>query len=96
MQNILFQRSAVNTNPNGDMSITAGFYHGMNAITSANVAWIDSDFIDAGFNCCNCQPIIELNIGNQWDIHFIFDGGDQPNIIHSGNGQAYDITASLF
>ena len=65
-------------------------------ITSANVAWIDSDFIDAGFNCCNCQPIIELNIGNQWDIHFIFDGGDQPNIIHSGNGQAYDITASLF
>ena len=66
------------------------------AVTPPYFSRIYPYLVRSGFNGCNCQPIIEVNIGHHRNIHLRFNLLQHFCRFHVGNGYPYDVAARIF
>ena len=65
---IFFQRSGVDADTDRNIFITSAVHYRANTLFITDIAWVDTQAIDAVFRHLQRDTIVEVNIGNQRDI----------------------------
>ena len=80
LQHRFFQGSAVDADPDRNVMLLAGLDDSDDVFPGTDIAGIDANLIDAGFNRGQGQFIIEMDIGNQRDADLSLDFPDRPRV----------------
>ena len=64
-KDIFFQRTGIDTDTNRNAGISGTVHHGPHFFSTSNIAGINPQSIRTGQGCCNGQPVIKMDIGNQ-------------------------------
>ena len=90
-QQILFQRSAVDTDANRHLLGLRGAHYLDDAFVLADVAGIQTQLVDAGFEGQQRQFVMEMNIGNQGYLgHALANLFQRYCCVVVGHSQAHD------
>ena len=92
-QQPLIQATAVDADPNGDISILADIHHSLDAVRAADIAGVDADLGRAAFSRGDGELIVEVNICNKRQTALFTDIGKGSGRSHIGHSQAGDLTA---
>ena len=91
-QQFLFQRTAVDTNADGNMFFFAHIHHSLDPILATDVAGVDADLGRAALRGGNGQPIIKVNVRHQWQRGSLCDLRKALCRIHIRHCQTDDLT----
>ena len=92
LQQIFFQRSAVDANTNGYIPRSRCIHQGLHPVFSTDIAGIKADGVYALPNGFQGQPIVEMNIRYQWNINALFNCAKTFGSSHIGHCRADDFT----
>ncbi len=93
---ILFQRSGVDADTDRNIFITSAVHYHANTLFITDIAWVDTQAIDAVFRHLQRDTIVEVNIGNQRDINLLFDKLERFCGIHCRYRDTNNICADAF
>ena len=96
VQKLLFQGSAVDSDPDRKMLFAAFFDDGTGMRLISDIAGIDADRIGAGIGCLESEKIVEMNIRNDRNMDLRLDLGNGFGILFIENRKADDLTAVAF
>ncbi len=92
---ILLQRTGVDADTDRDAFVAGSIDHGTDTIFAADIAWIDTQAIDAEFGHAQGDLIVEVNVGNQRQRHTLLDPAKGFRGFHRRHRDPYDIGAGI-
>ena len=85
---MFFQRAAVDPNANGNLLLSANIRHRFYPIVAADIARVDTDFINATLCRTQRQTVVKMNVRHQGHIHGVLDRLNQIQRRLVRNGKA--------
>ena len=92
-QDIFRQGTCIDADTDGDSLRTYFFDDFDDIVVRSDIARIDAQGLDAAVDGGQGQAVIEVDIGDNGDIHGLNDGGQAFGRFHIGNGKAQDFSA---
>lgn len=92
---LLFQRAAVNADPDGDAPFPTGLRHCPHILPAPDVAWINAQSINSPLRTCKGQLVVKVDIRNQGDGNPRLDGVHCRCRRHIGNSHPDNLTAGV-
>ncbi|VGQ10308.1 hypothetical protein SB00610_05390 [Klebsiella quasipneumoniae subsp. similipneumoniae] len=90
---IFFQRAGVDANADRDVFIPCAIYDHADALFVADVAWVDTQAVDAIFCDFQRNTVVKVDIGDQRDVDLLFDQFERLSGVHRRNRDADNIRA---
>ena len=94
-ENLLFQRTGIDSDADGDTALTAGIGDRLDSVVRADVAGIDADFIYARGASLERQLIVKVDIRDNRRLDRFFERRNQSDRVHIGNRGADNLTPCL-
>ena len=95
-QNFFFQRTGIDTDPNGNAAFLTGFHYCPYPIHAADVSGVNPYLIDSSSSRFQCKPIVKMNIRYQRNMNSLLDCRNQRNCIAIWNRGTNDFASGLF
>ena len=91
----LFQRAAVDADPDGNLPLLGDIDNRFNFVAAADIAGIDADLVRAVFHGPDRHPVVKMDICHQGDMDPLLDLTDGQCSFFGGACAADDLTARL-
>ena len=91
----LLDRPGIYPDPNRNLALLTGAHDGLDLLTAADVAGIDSQAVHAGFGRHEGQPVVKVNIGHERRVGARADVAERLAGVLVGHGQAHDVAAGF-
>ena len=85
------QRTGIDADPDGGMMLLGFVDDRLDAVERADVPWVDADRLHPGFQASQSQPVIEMDVGHQGDLHPLLDFLEGEGVFHIEAGKAHQI-----
>ncbi|MPN19797.1 hypothetical protein SDC9_167169 [bioreactor metagenome] len=93
---IFFQRSGVNSDTNRDILVARAIHHHADTLFIADVAWINTQAVNAVFRHFERNTVVEVNVGDQRNRNLLLDQFEGFCGIHRGYGDTNNVSANTF
>ena len=93
---LFFQRTTVYANTDGDMFFFRHLHHLTDTVFIADIAGVDTNFINAQFHHTQCQTIIKVDICYQRNMNLFFDFTNGICRFHIRHCYTHQFTACCF
>ena len=93
---ILLKRTAVDTHADRHMVSLCLIYNRLHTIHTADIARIDTDFVNPVFNGRNSQTIVKMNVCHQRNMNLLLDLRDGLCRLHGRHCHTDDLASGRF
>ena len=91
-QNLLLQRTAVHSNPDGNIMYPAAVRHRLHPVLPADIAGVDADFVRPGGGGLQGQLVVKMDIRHQGQRALLPDFPKSPRALQVRHRQPGDLT----
>ncbi len=91
---ILFQRSGVNANTDRDIFVARTINNHANTFFITDIAWVDTQTIDAVFRDFQRNAVVKVNIRDQRYTHLLLNQFEGFCRVHGRNGNTNYVSAN--
>ncbi len=93
---VLFQGTGVDADTDRDPAVTGGIDHRAHAVFATDVARVDPQAIHAQLGHAQGDPVVEMDVGDQWHLDQLLDPAEGLGSVHVRHGYPDDIDARGF